>query len=98
MNPTSKFFHMFMRRVRKGQYFHHPYLGNREFPAHFESVDSFPPCPAELQGTKDLGLMLHDIHFTQITSTKFVEDVAPYFYNAIMKDGVITVPEISKPE
>ncbi len=94
-NPESKFFNMFMRRARKGQYFHHPYLGNREFPAHFELVDSFPPCPAELKGTKDLGLMLHDIHFTQITSTHFVENANPYFFHAIMKNGIIDIPKIS---
>ena len=53
---------MFQRRARRGQYFHHPYLGTREFPADFELVeDKIPASP--LTGEVDLGLMLHDIDF-----------------------------------
>ena len=93
-NPALKFFNMFIRRTQRGQYFHHPYLGNREFPAHFELTDSFPPCPTELRGTKDLGLMLQDIQFTQNTVTRSIAEATPHFFHAVMKDGVILIPKI----
>lgn len=35
---TFKFQEMFLRRLTKGQTFHHPYLGCREFAAHFELI------------------------------------------------------------
>lgn len=81
-NP-GKHREMFQRRAKKGQCFHNPYLGCREFPAHFVWIeDSFPSTPHE--GEKDLGWMLHDIDFQN--------DMAPRFFRAVMKDGVIDVP------
>lgn len=79
----GKHLDIFNRRVRKGQCFHHPYLGCREFPAAFGPADDgFPP--SELSGEKDLGWMLHDIDFEN--------DRTPRFFRAVMKDGVIDVP------
>ena len=34
-----KFAEMFKRRAKKGQYFHQPYLGCREFPCHFRLLE-----------------------------------------------------------
>lgn len=86
---------MFTRRARKGQYFHHPCLGNREFPASFaliESDDELPHPHPDLSGVKDLGFMLHDIEFDQDPLTKKVKSTTPRFFRAEMKDGIITVP------
>lgn len=70
---------MFDRRVAKGQYFHHPYLGCREFPAHFAPVDSIPVSP--LRGEKDLGWMLYDIDFQNKNTAMF--------FHAILLDGIL---------
>lgn len=92
-DSVGKHLDIFNRRARKGQYFHAPCLGVREFPASFELIDSdslLPTVPAELQGTRDLGWMLHDIDFAQ--------DMTPRFFRAQMRDGVIEVPAWSSEE
>ena len=75
----------FNRRARKGKCFNQPYLGCREYPAHFRLLESDEPLPAShLRGTQDLGYMLHDIDFEN--------DMQPRFFRAKMTDGVITIP------
>lgn len=81
-NNPSKHKDIFDRRVLKGQYFHHPYLGCREFPAHFEPVQESPL--SVYKGEKDLGWMLHDIDFESNMEARF--------FRAVMQDGVIEVP------
>lgn len=82
---SAKHKEMFERRVAKGQCFHRPYLGCREFPAQFEPVVGSVPAPHEcLKGERDLGFMLHDIDFA--------DNMAPRFYRPTMADGVIEVP------
>lgn len=104
--PEAKHLEMFKRRARKGQYFHHPYLGCREFPADFELVDEVDePCPEELRAEqpKDLGFMLHDIKFVEDPQGAIVESsrgkrlrAEPRFFRAQMKDGVIQVPPLDQ--
>lgn len=92
---AGKHLEMFNRRARKGQYFHHPCLGTREFPASFTLIetDSDIPTPhPELSGQKELGFMLHDIEFDQDPRTKKVKSTTPRFFRAEMKDGIIEVP------
>lgn len=72
----------FNRRAAAGQCFTQPYLGCREFTAHFELVDEFPVSP--LAGTQDLGWVLHDIDFPN--------DMEARFFHATMINGVIVVP------
>ncbi len=79
----QKHFEMFKRRAAKGQYFHHPYFGCREFPADFEWVEGELP-PSDLRGEKDLGFMLHDLDYA--------DNMTPRFFRAVMNDGVINVP------
>ncbi|GHU09860.1 type I-C CRISPR-associated protein Cas5 [Betaproteobacteria bacterium] len=86
-DSIGKHLDIFNRRARKGQCFHMPCLGVREFPASFEllEADADLPVPdSTLAGNKDLGWMLHDIDFA--------EDMTPRFFRAYMKDGVIDVP------
>ncbi len=78
----QKHYEMFKRRAEKGQYFHHPYLGCREFPASFAWLDDLPRSP--LRGTHDLGWMLHDIDFKR--------GMTPRFFQATLENGVLTVP------
>lgn len=93
--PIGKHLDMFSRRARKGQCFHHPYLGTREFPASFTLVESETDLPMphpDLLGKTDLGFMLHDIEFDQDLRTKKVNATTPRFFRAEMEDGVINVP------
>ncbi|MBE01580.1 type I-C CRISPR-associated protein Cas5c [uncultured Marinobacter sp.] len=83
--PAAKHLDIFNRRVKKGQCFHRPYLGTREFAAHFEPVEEWPECPDELRGERDLGFMLHDIDFD--------DGMEPRFFRARMVDGLIDVQQ-----
>ena len=58
---VTKFQEMFVRRVAKGQCFNRPYLGCREFSAHFELVPDEPSLPDTITETRDLGWMLYDM-------------------------------------
>lgn len=102
-HTEAKHLEMFRRRASKGQCFHHPYLGTREFPAFFELADHFPPCPSPLRGERDLGLMLHDIAFAPDKNGNVLESsggrrltALPQFFHAIMRDGIITVPPLAE--
>ena len=102
-HPEGKHLEMFKRRVRRGQYFHHPYLGVREFPAHFELLEDFPEGPETLKGDKDLGFMLHDILFVQDKKGKILDSnkgkkltAQPRFFRAQMRDGVVVVPSLEQ--
>lgn len=96
----GKHLDMFKRRARKGQAFHQPYFGCREFPVRFELIEEasdLPKPPAEFAGEKDLGFMLHDIEFDQDRATKKVKSTTPHFFRAIMLDGIISVPKLPFP-
>lgn len=84
-NP-GKFQVMMRRRVEKGQFYHQPCFGVREFPAHFKPCTQLPPCPEELKGEKDLGWMLLDMDYSD------PENITPHFFRATLRDGVLEVP------
>jgi CRISPR-associated protein Cas5d len=87
-NPAEsvkKHLEMARRRAAKGQYFHHPYLGTREFACDFELLDGEPPPPHQsLMGPRDFGLMALDLDYAA--------GMEPRFFRARMVDGVIEVP------
>ncbi len=83
----GKHLDIFNRRARKGQCFHHPYLGTREFPAQFALIEDETLPTSNLNAQEkngDLGWMLHDIDFQ--------DNNTPRFFRAAMEDGVIRVP------
>jgi CRISPR-associated protein Cas5d len=82
-NNDGKHLDMFNRRVGDGQCFMQPYLGCREFPAHYELIKGEIPA-SPLTGEKDLGWMLHDIDFKKGMQAKF--------FHPTMKNGVVDVP------
>lgn len=84
-NP-GKFQEMMRRRVEKGQFYHQPCFGVREFPAHFKPCTQLPPCPEELKGEKDLGWMLLDMDYSD------PKNITPHFFRATLRDGVLEVP------
>ncbi len=86
---AQKHHEMFLRRAEKGQCFHRPYLGCREFAADFEPFAGEKPEPHEsLRGSRDLGWMLDDIDFKN--------GMTPRFFLARMEDGVIDVAACRK--
>lgn len=85
-NP-GKFQDIMKRRLSRGQFYHQPCFGVREFPAHFAPCQQIPACPEELKGEKDLGWMLLDMDYSN------PEDIQPMFFRAVLKDGVLDVPD-----
>ena len=84
-NP-GKFQDIAKRRIKKGQFYHQPCFGCREFPAQFRWCEELPPCPEELKGTRELGWMLWDLDYTD------PEKIRPLFFRAVLQDGVLHVP------
>ena len=82
----GKFQDIVRRRIQRGQFYHQPYFGCREFPAQFQWCETPPPCPNELQGTRDLGWMLYDMDYSN------PEDIRPRFFRGTLEDGVLEVP------
>lgn len=84
----TKHIEMFKRRAIKGQCFHQPCMGVREFAANFALIDDNEPLPEchleDNERNRDLGWMLHDIDFDH--------ENRPHFFRAEMKNGVIDVP------
>jgi len=81
----------FNRRARRGQCFHQPCLGTREFAARFELIEPGAALPQAIGETRDLGFMLYDI-----------DHAAPgrpsLFFRAQLVSGVMAVPEPNSPE
>ncbi|MBO4795499.1 MAG: type I-C CRISPR-associated protein Cas5 [Clostridia bacterium] len=86
-NP-GKFQDILKRRINKGQFYHQPCFGVREFPANFKPCESIPDCPPELLGYKDLGWMLLDLDHSD------KENIIPRFFRAELNNGVLAVPDI----
>jgi CRISPR-associated protein Cas5d len=81
---VAKFEDMFLRRAEKGQCFHRPYLGCREFAAEFEPlIDGNMPNPVD--ESRDLGWMLYDMDFGK-------EPPTPRFFRASLENGILKAP------
>ncbi len=81
-DTIEKHYNIALRRMRKGQCYHNPCFGCREFPANFRLVENDVP-KSGLIGETDLGYMLYDMDFTD------PEDIKPMFFRAVMRDGII---------
>ncbi len=82
-NP-GKFKDIIMRRLRRGECFHMPYFGCREFPANFclceeEEIHTAYDDVEE----KDLGFMLFDMDYSDRNN------IQPMFFRAVMRHGVL---------
>ncbi len=82
----AKYAAMFERRARKGQHFHQPYLGCREFAADVRLVNPKDEMAAPIDKDGDLGWMLYDLDYSD------PQNIKPMFYRPSMKQGVIRVP------
>lgn len=79
-NP-GKFQDILRRRLAKGQCYHMPCFGCREFPAYFREwpSDSIPTQ----QVTRDLGFMLYDMDYTD------PQNIRSQFFRAKLVNGVL---------
>lgn len=84
-DSEGKHLDIFNRRAARGQCFHQPCLGTREFAAHFELIDPDTPLPEAISETRDLGLMLWDIDHQ-------AEGRPSMFFRAKLENGVMKVP------
>jgi CRISPR-associated protein Cas5d len=79
----AKYAAMFERRAKKGQCFHRPYLGCREFACYFRLVNPGEELERPIDETRDLGFMLYDMNFED------ANDPTPQFFRAYMEKGVV---------
>jgi CRISPR-associated protein Cas5d len=85
-NTASKHLEIFTRRAAKGQHFHHPYFGCREFAANYRlATEGFSPSRLpESQRNRNLGAMLYDLAWP---------DQRAKVFHAQMINGVVATPE-----
>jgi len=88
----AKYAAMFERRAKKGQCFHRPYLGCREFACSFTLVDPVALPSTPIAETRDLGFMLYDMNFEQLNNPQ------PLFFRAEIENGMVRVPARSSEE
>lgn len=79
-NP-GKFQDIIKRRLKRGQCYHQPCFGCREFPAHFKEWEGGDIVTGHL--TKDLGYMLYGMDYSD------PEDIRPMFFRAQLRDGIL---------
>lgn len=82
-DSLRKFEQMFERRVAKGQHFHQPYFGCREFVAWTGPADG---APLPIDDSREIGIMLWDIDFG-------TDRNRPVFFAARLDKGVLNVPQ-----
>lgn len=81
----AKYRDQFRRRVQRGQCFHRPYLGTREFAADFGPPDG---SEVPIDHTEALGTMLFDLVYESNGSGRAI----PRFFEAQLVRGVVKVP------
>ena len=79
----GKFCEMFRRRASRGQSYHQPYFGTREFPVHYRLWQGGEITTAYPDEERDLGYMLYDMDYTD------PKDIQPTFFRAVMKNGIV---------
>ncbi|GAB6277152.1 MAG: type I-C CRISPR-associated protein Cas5c [Rectinema sp.] len=79
----AKYAAMFERRARKGQCFHRPYLGCREFACDFELIDNLEAEPVPIAKNDELGWMLYDMDYSK------PDDPQPTFFRAKLENGIV---------
>lgn len=93
----TKFIEMFKRRAAKGQYFHQPYLGCREFPCHFRLLEKAEDGLPREDITQDFGFMLYDMDYSQ-SDARDSNRAEPMFFHCKAQNGVIIVPAADSEE
>ena len=84
-DDPAKYRDQFRRRVERGQCFHRPALGCREFAADFGEPG---PGDRAIEESLDLGLMLFDVRYRNDGGPQ-----EPRFFEAALERGVLHVPQ-----
>ncbi|BCO10501.1 type I-C CRISPR-associated protein Cas5 [Desulfolithobacter dissulfuricans] len=84
---VTKFEQMFIRRASRGQCFHRPYFGCREFPVDFAFLPRDAEPPAPIPDSRDLGWMLYDMDYTG-------KEPMPRFFHAVMQHGRVDLRNV----
>jgi CRISPR-associated protein Cas5d len=79
----AKYAAMFGRRARKGQCFHRPYLGCREFACDFSLVEEDAEKLPPIDKTDELGWMLYDMNFADPLNPQ------AEFFRAFLDHGIV---------
>ncbi len=87
----SKVMGILGERSLKGAYYNQPYMGCKEFVAHFRQHQGEVVIPEEARMTKDLGYMFHSYDYSG-------PEPKPRFFRAMMNEGTIIVPTIDSGE
>ena len=85
-NP-GKFQDILRRRLNKGQCYHQPCFGCREFPANFREWPADEPIPA-LPVTQDLGFMLYDLDYSD------PGNIRSKFFRAKLENGMLDCRDV----
>lgn len=85
-NP-GKFQDILRRRLNRGQCYHQPCFGCREFPANFREWPADEPIPA-LPVTQDLGFMLYDLDYSD------PGNIRSKFFRAKLENGVLDCRDV----
>ena len=94
-DSLSKFVAMFQRRAKRGQCFHQPYLGCREFDCRFELVEDNAAGESKLTEqdlNRELGWMLYDMDFSNPA------EPSPLFFKAQIDNGIVRIPDANSDE
>lgn len=86
----AKFRDQFRRRVTKGQYHEHPYLGCREFSCDFCDRD---PDEAAVGWDEDLGPMVHSV-YAGADDPRERATASPIFFDAAVRGGRLSIPAL----
>lgn len=86
-DTVMKFEQMFIRRASKGQCFHRPYFGCREFPVDFEFIPKDAKGLETIGVTRDLSWMLYDMDYSD-------KEPMPQFFHAQMEKGRIDLRKV----
>lgn len=87
-DTPAKFQSMFMRRASKGQCFHEPYFGCREFPVDFKLWEGQAAPTGFEKGKRDLGYMLYDMDYSNL------KEIKPMFFHARLENGVLDLTDV----
>ncbi|GHV34669.1 type I-C CRISPR-associated protein Cas5 [Synergistales bacterium] len=99
INPTDtegKVLDIFNINARRGRCYHQPWLGCREFSAHFRLIEEGETLPRSFYSdvpVRDLGRMLWDMKYEVINEATKHYKHTPIFFEAKMRYGVINVSE-----
>ena len=82
---AGKFCDIMRRRLEKGQCYHQPCFGTREFPAYFRAWQGGEIKTAYPDEQRELGFMLYDLDYSD------PENIRPQFFRAVLNNGVLDV-------